>query len=284
MDTQALPKQIEALVDHLRAEKESQPTLTDVAAVTEVLIDTMQRYFRSIDTTIYKEFVSLSDYIENARSEIVALTPDADANARIPRAGLELDAIVQQTESATNTIMEATEDIMSANANRGDDADPDVDAAALKIFEACSFQDITGQRISKVVETLTHIEGRLDEVKSVMGITSEEIAAAQPDELDKSDPLARGPALEGEGIDQNEVDALMGGEADANGEADAASEAAPAGEDPVEAEPDTAEAAEAAPEAAEADAPAETADLEIEGDAAPEGKTTSQEEIDALFG
>lgn len=248
MDTHALPKQIEALVDRLRAERESRPTLTDVAAVTEVLIDTMQRYFRSIDTTIYREFVALSDYIENARSEIVALTPDAGANARIPRAGLELDAIVQQTESATNTIMEAAEDIMSANANRGDDADPDVDAAALRIFEACSFQDITGQRISKVVETLTYIEGRLDEVKSVMGITSEEIAAAQPAEMDNSEPLAHGPALGGEGIGQNEVDALMGGE-------DA---------------PD--------------DAEAEVADLEIEGDAAPKGKTTSQEEIDALFG
>ena len=76
----------------------------------------------------------------------------------------------------------------------------------------------------------------------------------------------------------------MGGEAEANGEASVVSEAAPASEEPVEAGPDTAEAADAASDEAEAEAPAETAELEIEGDAAPEGKTTSQEEIDALFG
>ncbi|GEQ99424.1 hypothetical protein JCM17845_00480 [Iodidimonas gelatinilytica] len=81
----------------------------------------------------------------------------------------------------------------------------------MQIFEACSFQDITGQRISKVVQTLTYVEGRIHELRSLLGITDDEISAAAEDEedvaVDEDRALLRGPSLEGEGIDQDAVDA-----------------------------------------------------------------------------
>ena len=43
-----------------------------------------------------------------------------------------------------------------------------VDEKMMIIFEACSFQDITGQRIAKVVETLQHIEQRVARFADVM--------------------------------------------------------------------------------------------------------------------
>ena len=43
-----------------------------------------------------------------------------------------------------------------------------VDEKMMVIFEACSFQDITGQRIAKVVETLEHIEQRVARFADVM--------------------------------------------------------------------------------------------------------------------
>jgi chemotaxis protein CheZ len=66
----------------------------------------------------------------------------------------ELGAIVQATEAATNAIMECAETVLAA-----DTADPVayrtlVEEKMLAVFEACSFQDITGQRIARVVESL----------------------------------------------------------------------------------------------------------------------------------
>ncbi len=115
MSAEDLPKQIEMLVNNLRRQNTAALSLTDVASVTEVLIGTMQSFFGSVDTSIYRECRALSDYISNARLEIAALQPGDLEDTHIPRAGLELDAIVQQTEEATDTIMSAAEEIMGAD-------------------------------------------------------------------------------------------------------------------------------------------------------------------------
>lgn len=268
-----LPKQIEALVDHLRAEPDATRSLSDIASVTEVLIGTMQAFFRSIDTSIYRECRALSEYISNARTEIAALQPGNLETDRIPRAGMELDAIVQQTEEATNTIMAAAEEIMGADTSDAEAYQALVQDAIMRIFEACSFQDITGQRISKVVQTLAHIETRVAELRDLLGVTEDDIAAARAEESgDPDKDLLRGPALQGEGIDQSEVDALMGGEAADKADQPAEPETTEAaGEDidqtDIDAlfdEPDPTEAAPAEEPAAE-----ETTDVEAAAEETP---------------
>jgi len=317
MTNPALPKQIQLLVDSLRKQDTTQLSLTDVASVTEVLIGTMSVFFKSIDTSIYRECRSLSDYISNARKEIASLQPGDLESARIPRAGLELDAIVQQTEEATNTIMEAAEEIMALDPDDKDNYVATSQDAVMRIFEACSFQDITGQRISKVVETLAHIETRVMELRDLLGVTEQDIEeakeAAGPISEDRS--LLSGPALEGEGINQSEVDALMGTQAKAA--ETAAPEPAPKPEpkpepkveapkavsskqldnmfeedfDPVaeheakEAEKKAEEAKKAEEEKKKAEKKAEPA-KETKGEEIdlPEGEEVSQDDIDALFG
>lgn len=216
-----LSKQIGMLVDNLRKQDTAAMSLTDVASVTEVLISTTHMFHKSIDTSIYRECRALSDYITNARKEIASLQPVDLESARIPRAGLELDAIVQQTETATNTIMEAAEEIMGADTDDHEAYQATTMDAVMRIFEACSFQDITGQRISKVVQTLAHIEERVMELRNLMGITAEDIQEAMEEDQPTGDAaLLSGPALDGEGIDQTAVDELMVG--------DNSAEAAPA--------------------------------------------------------
>ena len=214
MESKKLPEEISRLVDHLRSNQEQEFSLTDIASVTEVLVSTMVSYFSSVDASIYNECRSLSEYIKGAREEIAALSPGDDDDSHIPRAGKELDAIVKATEEATDGIMNAAEVVMDALGE--DDLESQrakIEAAMMEIFEACSFQDITGQRISKVVETFNHIEQRIAELGDLMGVTNEDIVAAhgktQEKEPVKHDPLARGPSLEGEGIEQDQVDALL---------------------------------------------------------------------------
>lgn len=201
-----LSAQIGSLVDHLR-KRDGSPSLVEVASVTEVLIATMQAYFRSLDTSIYREFRELSDYIAKAKGEIASLRPGDLQRDRLPRAGRELEAIVRSTEEATNKIMAAAEAIMAADATAGDYSAL-VSDRCMEIFEACSFQDITGQRISKVVETLTYIEERVGRLKDALGA---ELADTPAEDRRTGDAaLLNGPALEGEGIAQDEVDKLLG--------------------------------------------------------------------------
>ena len=176
-------------------------------------------------------------------------------SVQIPRAGAQLDAIVKATEGATNTIMTAAEEILS-----NDDLDPQIEQACMQIFEACSFQDITGQRISRVVETLNHIEDRIAKFKDLWGADSMVPAGdAEPMGRIDGDVLLEGPALEGEGIDQSAVDSLLDAAGSNSDESEslesiiADSKAEKAAEPEAESENDgQAAAPESAPEGSEA--------------------------------
>ena len=64
-----LSDKVSNLVDLLRGKDHDDLAMADIAMVTEVLISTMQRYFSSIDTQIYREFRELATYIEDAKAE-----------------------------------------------------------------------------------------------------------------------------------------------------------------------------------------------------------------------
>ncbi len=160
--------------------------------------DNLHKHVKSL----YRDCCDLAAYIANARREIAAMRPGDLRTNKIPRAGMELDAIVKATEAATDTIMAATEQIMqeASESERND--------ACMRIFEACSFQDITGQRITKVVKTLEYIESRLDNLQQAWG---PDLGIDEPDaDLEKDAEFLNGPQLEGEGVNQNDVDALLG--------------------------------------------------------------------------
>lgn len=165
--------------------------------------------------SLHTDCRDLVNFIVSARSEISQIKPNDLTRDKIPRAGKELDAIVSATEAATDQIMSAAERIMAADAA---DADT-VNDACMEIFEACSFQDITGQRISKVVSTLEYIENYLDKLTKAWG---HEKDAEQPEEEvseDSEAALLNGPALAGEGIDQDFVDDMFA-EGDTSGKPD----------------------------------------------------------------
>lgn len=285
MSADELSQQIRLLVDHLRGQRGENVTLSDVASVTEVLIATMRTYFKGIDTQIYRECRTLADYIENARKEIAALQPEDLESARIPRAGMELEAIVQHTETATNTIMECAEAIMNADTSDPDHYQATVQDKAMQIVEACSFQDITGQRISKVVHTLSYVEERLDELRRLLGVTEEDVQSAKAEHAEgagEPDRGTHGPALEGEGIQQDDVDALFENAGDGESAAETGSQWEPdsfEGEVPSSSESSDASSGEAEGEHTGPD------DQDTEESAQTDApKSPSQDEIDALFG
>ena len=83
----------------------------------------------------------------------------------------------------------------------------------MEIFESCSFQDITGQRISKVLKTLAFIEGRLDSmVKAADAFQgAAPPAAGATTETPTDQALLNGPQLPGKGLEQKDIDAVVVG-------------------------------------------------------------------------
>ncbi|MDF2365731.1 protein phosphatase CheZ [Sneathiella sp.] len=167
---------------------------------------------RKAIASLHQDCQDLAGFIMAARSEIAEIRPNDLKQEKLPRAGKELDAIVEATENATNQIMSATEKIMSAKVT---DADV-VNDACMEIFEACSFQDITGQRISKVVSTLNYIEEYLARLTKAWGHHMDNVAEAEAAVVSDDDEsaLLNGPALEGEGVNQGDIDTLFDEEND----------------------------------------------------------------------
>jgi len=87
--------------------------------------------------------------------------------------------------------------------------------ATTAIFEASNFQDITGQRITKVVKALKHIEERIEGLVSAFGpeMAAARAAEAKPAEESSGKPsdqdLLNGPQLPDAAHDQAAIDALF---------------------------------------------------------------------------
>jgi chemotaxis regulatin CheY-phosphate phosphatase CheZ len=162
-----------------------------------------------------QELQEMSGYIQQTRSEIAALRPNDAGHNRIMAATGELDAIVSATERATSDILNAAERIsaLAGRLRKGDGQDDVIDeleAQTTEILTACSFQDITGQRTTKVVNTLRYIEKRVNTMIEIWGIEGGAPAVHfNPDDKRPDAHLLNGPSLDG--VSQDDVDALLAG-------------------------------------------------------------------------
>ena len=146
--------------------------------------------------------------IVRTTKEIAALHTKGPQNAHVTSATDQLDAVVEGTEKATTAILGASEEIdqMAAMLHHSlkDSQDKamaeDIQHQVVRIFEACNFQDLAGQRISKVVSTLHFIEERVMRMIELWG-GIDAFHDIEPEEMPKptgDDALLNGPALEHE--------------------------------------------------------------------------------------
>ncbi|MDI1281818.1 MAG: chemotaxis regulatin CheY-phosphate phosphatase CheZ [Brevundimonas sp.] len=106
-------------------------------------------------------------------------------------AGEIIATIRREIEEAADVMLASVEAGLEqvTAAREGDDAALDrIQQSLFAILEACAFQDLTGQRLTKL--------------RDMLSATSFEAVEA--------DPLLNGPALAGQGLDQASADALLG--------------------------------------------------------------------------
>ncbi len=164
-----------------------------------------------------KEIYGLFKYLQRVREEIAAIKQPAAPTLHFDNMSDQLDAIVKATEEATNTIMgcmEKNDDIVTKLRENITDEEQlalldQISTNGNNVFEACSFQDITGQRVTKVVKSVTYVEDRINALIEIWGKEEIEKIEVKSDEKSNGEELLQGPALEGEGITQAEIDKLF---------------------------------------------------------------------------
>jgi chemotaxis protein CheZ len=156
----------------------------------------------------------LSQYIAGMKREIASISPDQMKSTLIDPATNELDATVEATAAATNTIMDVAEKLMELSGQIPGDHGGKVMDYVTQIFEACTFQDITGQRIRKVITAMRAIEERIAGLaKLVDGVGVTDETTEKPKFANPFDQggLLNGPQLTGKGHSQASIDELFSG-------------------------------------------------------------------------
>ncbi|MGH6767440.1 MAG: protein phosphatase CheZ [Xanthobacteraceae bacterium] len=142
---------------------------------------------------------------------------DGKGPARVTR---ELDAVAESAERATQLILGAAEDIedaannLSASLKREQEQALalDIQDHVLRIFEACNFQDLSGQRITKVLATLKFVEERIAQMMHVwddIDALKREAVVAPAERAAAS--MLHGPQLDDDRghVTQDEVDRIF---------------------------------------------------------------------------
>lgn len=163
---------------------------------------------------IASELRELLSFIGAAKSELIGMQPKSMSHRDIPDAGEQLDAIVNATEDAASSIMDAAESVGTIGEEIGGEQGEKLEEISTNLFQASSFQDLTGQRVTKVTRTLNQLEERLSALAEAIG---DDFIAPADDEIEvdndgvalNSDDLLHGPQLEGEGNSQDEIDAIL---------------------------------------------------------------------------
>ena len=201
----AVPDQITTEADKL-AESIAQNFDGEVDSLLDLIRTSMKTMDAEIDnlrTSFMQEVRSLAETVVAARAEISSLKGEKEFGNPIPEATDELDAIVEHTAAATETILEACEHLDQFAASLTDEQSARVQEQTIRIYEACSFQDITGQRISKVVTALKIIENRIEAITGRYGMSN--VARG----VEESDSLLNGPQSADMAISQDEIDKLL---------------------------------------------------------------------------
>jgi chemotaxis protein CheZ len=167
------------------------------------------------------ELDSIYEAIAKTKREIATLHNTAGSESQdMTRVTNELDAVVSGTEGATEGILSAAEFIdetantLSARLS-GQDAElaNDIQEKVVQIFESCNFQDLTGQRITKVINTLRFIEDRIVRMMDIWGgiETFKSIEPETRPEREGDAALLNGPSLEIDAgvASQDDIDALF---------------------------------------------------------------------------
>jgi chemotaxis protein CheZ len=205
---------------HSKAAPETAESVTREVAEAHALLGTYRAQIEQCEK-LKVELDLIHDAISRTKREIAVLHGNSFNGEEMAKVNGELGAVVGGTEQATQQILEAVEAIDQAASALGKLTSPDqqkilsddIQERVVAIFEACNFQDLTGQRINKVMTTMKFIENHITVMMDIWGGV-DAIKAHAPAIVDTRDDdakLLNGPKLDGDvgHASQDDIDALF---------------------------------------------------------------------------
>jgi len=189
-------------------------------AETQAMLETYRAQIEQCEK-LKIELDLIHDAINRTKREIAVLHGKSFNGDEMAKVNGELGAVVGGTEQATQQILEATEAIDQAATALSKNISPEqqkllseeIQERVVSIFEACNFQDLTGQRISKVMNTMKFIEQHINEMMNIWGGVDAIKAHAPPivDTREGDAKLLNGPKLDGDvgHASQDDIDAMF---------------------------------------------------------------------------
>lgn len=164
------------------------------------------------------EVAEMFDLVQSISQEVTDVQSNVGDKSKTKR---ELFAVVDSTADATNSILEQAELLESLSKKLSPEHKEAVTEYVTKIYEACTFQDITGQRIRKVVIAIIAIEDRLSSIlgkiqknsklKHVVHADESTITKPKNQGVDGTDDksLMQGPSLPDAAPTQEDIDNMF---------------------------------------------------------------------------
>lgn len=204
-------------LNNLKADGDRQLSAAELAEIIENVVGSLHGSFvQSAENG--GQSMSTDTAATDAASAAEALTVLHDIGKREPaftNLSEEITKIRAATQDAAGAILAVTEDIE----NFADEDDGVMQAAVFDvttaIYEACSFQDITGQRLTRVEEMLRHIELCVTRAMAVLGdANATERSVELSDVVEKEDTrkeeqILHGPQDAGVANSQEEIDKIL---------------------------------------------------------------------------
>jgi len=162
------------------------------------------------------EVSALRDIVASNRRLLLDLVHDGK-NRRMARAAGELASAVESMESATQKVLasaEAIDDcartlvsVLTDEYHQG--LAQDIQDHIVRVYEACNFQDLTGQRIEKVIATLVMVEEQL--AIAIERSNSGDTPVRSSGAAQSANELLNGPRLDGESghASQQDIDLMF---------------------------------------------------------------------------
>jgi chemotaxis protein CheZ len=207
--------------------------LDDIAAMVQpgqaMVSNIAEAYRREVEEVVKlkDEMQAIQQAIAETKRHVVSFHAASSRSVTVNHAAGELGAVVLDTEGATNNILAAAERIeMLAGVIQSEKTKEAMKVRAgeiagliMSIYESCNFQDLTGQRITRVCETLSFVEERVNRMAEVWGgldslssIMAQEVETLEAErEQLGTHALAAGPAMVGADghVGQDDIDALF---------------------------------------------------------------------------
>lgn len=203
---------LEDRIESIRKKIGDKLEVAEITSIVGEVVESLEDDFDLREVHFHKELRELLDSIEQTKVDLCGINPKDLSENKIPEASSQLDQVVAVTEEAASRIMDSAEEISELAETLDGKVAERLMTISMHIFEASSFQDITGQRVTKVVNTLKYLEEKLTILADAIGDTNSHLKTEQDgaDICPESDEnLLQGPQCAVTGNDQDAIDALF---------------------------------------------------------------------------